>query len=71
MTVIITSIHRHTTIIKMEESRDAYRVLVGRPEGHKPLGRPRYVWEDGTKTDIREVRLEGMDFIPGKFWVPI
>jgi hypothetical protein len=40
---ITTSIHRHATIKKMGESRGAYRVLVGRPEGKRPLGRPKYM----------------------------
>jgi hypothetical protein len=51
----------------MGESRGAYRVLVGRPEGKRPLGRPKYMWEDGIKTDITETDLEGMDIVPGKF----
>ncbi|KAJ4447964.1 hypothetical protein ANN_09974 [Periplaneta americana] len=39
----------------MGESRNAYRVLVGRPEGKRPLGRPRRRWEDNIKMDLREV----------------
>ena len=39
----------------MGESRGAYRVLVGKPEGRRPLERPRYRWEDNIKTDFREV----------------
>jgi hypothetical protein len=39
----------------MGERRGAYRALVGKPEGRTPLGRPRPVWEDNTKMDIREV----------------
>jgi hypothetical protein len=54
---------------KMGESRGAYRVLVGKPGGKRPFGRPTYMWEDGIKTDIREIGLEGLDFLPGKFWV--
>jgi len=64
--------HSHTCDNKkMGESRGAYRVLVGKPEGKRPLGRPTYMWEDGIKTDIREIELEGMDIVPGKFWVKI
>jgi hypothetical protein len=37
------------------EKRRAYRVLVGRPEGRRPLGRPRRRWEDNTKMDLQEV----------------
>jgi hypothetical protein len=39
----------------MGERRGAYRVLVGKPEGRRPLGRPRRRWEDNIKMDIREV----------------
>jgi hypothetical protein len=37
------------------EERGAYRILVGRPEGRRPLGRPRRRWEDNIKTDLQEV----------------
>jgi hypothetical protein len=38
-------------------------ILVGKPEGKRPLGRPRHMWEDNIKMDIREIRLEwyGLD----------
>jgi hypothetical protein len=39
----------------MEEQRSAYRVLVWKPEGKKPLGRPRRRWEDNTEMDLQEV----------------
>ena len=39
----------------MEQSRNAYRVLVGKPEGKRPLGRPRHGWEGNIKMDLREV----------------
>jgi hypothetical protein len=45
----------------MREKRDAYRILVGRPEGRRPLGRPRRRWEDNIKMNIQEVRW-GMDW---------
>jgi hypothetical protein len=38
-----------------EESRGVYRVLVGKNEGKRPLGRPRRRWEDNIKTDVEEV----------------
>jgi hypothetical protein len=47
----------------MGEGRDAYRVLVGRPEGRRPLGRPRCRWEDNIKMDLQEVGWGGMDWI--------
>jgi hypothetical protein len=39
----------------MGERRGAYRTLAGKPEGRRPLGRPRRRWEDNIKMDIREV----------------
>jgi len=39
----------------MGESRGVYRILVGKPEGKRPLGRPRRRWEDNIKMDHREV----------------
>jgi hypothetical protein len=47
----------------MGEKRGAYRILVGRPEGRRPLGRPRRRWEDNIKTDFQEVGWVGMDWI--------
>jgi hypothetical protein len=41
----------------------AYRIVVGNPEGKKPLGRPRRRWEDNTKIDLREIGWGGMDLI--------
>jgi hypothetical protein len=43
--------------------RGAYRALVGKPEGRRPLGRPRRRWEDNIKMDLREVGWGGMDWI--------
>ncbi|KAJ4434691.1 hypothetical protein ANN_23259 [Periplaneta americana] len=47
----------------MGESRNAYRVLVGRPEGKRPLGRPRRRWEDNIKMDLRVVGYDDTDCI--------
>jgi hypothetical protein len=47
----------------MGEGRGAYRILVGRPEGRRPLGRPRHRWEDNIKIDLQEVGWGGMDWI--------
>ncbi|KAJ4435688.1 hypothetical protein ANN_18304 [Periplaneta americana] len=47
----------------MGESRNAYRVLVGRPEGKRPLGRPRRRWEDNIKMDLREVGYDDREWI--------
>jgi hypothetical protein len=45
------------------ESRGLYRVLVGKPDGNRPLGRPRRTWEDTIKIDLKEVGYGGMDWI--------
>ncbi|KAJ4426630.1 hypothetical protein ANN_26428 [Periplaneta americana] len=50
-------------VARMGESRNAYRVLVGRPEGKRPLGRPRRRWEDNIKIDLREVVYDDRDWI--------
>jgi hypothetical protein len=42
-------------VARMGEGRGAYRILVGRPEGRRPLGRPRHRWEDNIKIDLQEV----------------
>ena len=47
----------------MGERRSVYRVLVGKPERKRPLGRPRRRWEDNIKTDLQEVRCGVMDWI--------
>ena len=47
----------------MGEKRGVYRVLVGKPEGKRPLGRPRRRWEDNIKMDIQEVGCKGVDWI--------
>jgi hypothetical protein len=47
----------------MEEWRGVYRVFVGKPEGKRPLGRPRRRWDDNIKKDLQEVRCGGMDWI--------
>ena len=47
----------------MGESRGIYRVLVEKPEGTTPLGRPRFRWEDNIKMDLKEVGCGGMDWI--------
>jgi hypothetical protein len=47
----------------MGEKRNAYRILVGNPEGKRPLGRPRHRWADNIKMDLREIGWSGMDWI--------
>ncbi|KAJ4446837.1 hypothetical protein ANN_13535 [Periplaneta americana] len=50
-------------VARMGESRNAYTVLVGRPEGKRPLGRPRRRWEDNIKMDLREVGYDDREWI--------
>jgi hypothetical protein len=48
---------------RMGEVRGAYNILVGRPEGKRPLGRPRRKWEDNIKMDLREIGFRDVDWI--------
>ncbi|KAJ4429655.1 hypothetical protein ANN_21856 [Periplaneta americana] len=71
--ILINCIQHHQAILRrlrwaghvarMGESRNAYRVLVGRPEGKRPLGRPRRRWEDNIKMDLREVGYDDREWI--------
>jgi hypothetical protein len=47
----------------MGENRDVHRVLVGKPEGKRPLGRPRRRWEDNIKMDLQEVGGSRVDWM--------
>jgi hypothetical protein len=50
-------------VARMEEERGVYRVLVGKPEGKRPLGRLRHRWEDNIKLDLREIGIDGANWI--------
>jgi hypothetical protein len=50
-------------VSRMEETRNADRILVGKPEGKKPLGRPRRRWVDNIKMDLGELGRNGRDWI--------
>jgi hypothetical protein len=50
-------------VARMGEKRNVYRILVGKPEGKRPLGRARRRWEDNIKMDLREIGWGGMDWI--------
>ena len=50
-------------VARVEHFRNAYRVSVGKPEGMRPLGRPRYKWEDNIKMDLREVGCDPGEWI--------
>jgi len=50
-------------VARMGEERGVYSVLVRKPEGKRPLGRPRRRWVDNIRMDLQEVRCEYMDWI--------
>jgi hypothetical protein len=50
-------------VARMGEGRDVYRVLIGKPEGKRPLGRPRRRREDNLKMDLREIGIDGANWI--------
>jgi len=51
-------------VARVGERRGVYRVLVGKPEGKRPLGRPRHRWEDNIKMDLQEVGI-----LTGSSWL--
>jgi hypothetical protein len=50
-------------IARMGDMRNVYKILVGRPEGKRPLGRHRHRWEDNIKMDLRETGIDGANWI--------
>jgi hypothetical protein len=50
-------------VARMGEGRNVYRILVGKPEGNRPLERPRHRWDDGFKMDLREIGWGGVEWI--------
>jgi hypothetical protein len=50
-------------VARMGKMRNAYRILVGKPEGKKPLGRPRRRWVENIKMDFRDIGWDGVDWI--------
>jgi hypothetical protein len=50
-------------VARMGKERDVYRILVGKPEGKRPMGRPRRRWEDNIRKDLQEVERGRMDWI--------
>jgi hypothetical protein len=52
-------------VARMGEKRNACKILVRKPEGKTPLGRPRHGWVDNIKMDLREIGWDGVDWIDG------
>jgi hypothetical protein len=52
----------------MGEKGNAYRILVGKPEGKRPIGRPRCRWVDNIKMDLREIGWDGVEWIGLKWF---
>jgi hypothetical protein len=50
-------------VARMGETRNAYRILVGKPEGKRPLGKPRRRWVDNIKMDLREIGWTGLKWL--------
>jgi hypothetical protein len=50
-------------VAKIVDNLNAYRILVGNPEGRRPLGRPRRTWLDNINIDLKEIERDGMDWI--------
>jgi hypothetical protein len=50
-------------VARMGEERNVYRVLIGKPEGKRPFGRPRHRWEDGMRMDLREIGWGSVELI--------
>jgi len=48
---------------RMQDMKNVYKILVGKPEGNRPLRRPRHRWEDNTEIDLKEIGWEGWDWI--------
>jgi hypothetical protein len=51
------------SVAGMGEKRNAYRILVGKPEGKRPLGRPTRRWVDNIEMDLREIGWDGLDWM--------
>jgi hypothetical protein len=60
-TIILSTLKKIQRICSI--TRNAYRILVGKPEGKRPLGRPRRRWVDNIKMDLREIGWDGVDWI--------
>ena len=50
-------------VAKMEEGRSAFKILIGKPTGKKPLGKPRRRWEDNIKIDLKEIGINKRNWV--------
>jgi len=50
-------------VAQMREMRNVYNILIGKPEGKRPLGRPRHRWKDNMRIDLRETMCKGVDWM--------
>jgi hypothetical protein len=57
-------------VARVKEKRNAYRILLGKPEGKRPLGRPRRRWVYNIKIDLKEIGWDGMVW-SGSIWLRI
>jgi len=48
---------------RVAQVRNAYKIFVGKPEGKRPLGRPRHRWENNIKTDLRVIGINGANWV--------
>jgi hypothetical protein len=55
-------------VARMGERREVYKVLVGKPVGKRPLGRPRRRWEDGIRMDLREIGWRSIEWTSWPRW---
>jgi hypothetical protein len=61
--IIKSRMRSAVNVARMGEKRNAYRLLLGKPEGRRPVGKPRCRWEDNIKPDLREVGWDDVDWI--------
>jgi hypothetical protein len=57
------SLYKYVYVARLGEKRNAYKIMVGKPEGKRPLGRPRRRWVDNIKMDLRNIGRDGIDWI--------
>jgi hypothetical protein len=61
--IILRRVRWAKRVAHMEEMRNAYKILVGKPERKRILGRPKHRWEDNIRMDLKKTGREGVDWI--------